>query len=91
LSAAQHGLSLVYKPFLTDSFSDPQDLEGLPDDIEEEPPSNSPEQDTSIQDTNIIEEHEGLHYINKEILSPGFETEKDLNPDFKNLVDSIIK
>jgi hypothetical protein len=78
---------VIYKPLLFDSFADPQELEGLPGNIEEEPPG-TPEQE---DDTNVIEEHEGLHYINKEILNPGLETEKDLNPDFKNLVDSIIK
>jgi hypothetical protein len=71
----QNGMSLVYKPFFSDTFFDPEPLESLPN--EEEPPP-------------AIEEHEGVHYISKETLSPDPETEKNLDAKFKNLVDSVI-
>jgi hypothetical protein len=86
----QHGMSLIYKPFLYADFSDPQDLESLPNDPEKRPPEIRPSSEEEYN-TDIIEEHEGVHYINREILNPDPQTEKGLNPDFKNLVDSVIK
>jgi hypothetical protein len=89
----QQGMSLMYTPFLYPVFSDPQDLESLPDDPEEKPETSPPgeDEDANTGDSNIIEEHEGVHYINRDILNPGSKTEEDLNPDFKDLVDSVIK
>jgi hypothetical protein len=82
-------MSLIHRPFLYTDFSDPQDLESLPDDFEERPSEAGTPQEE--HDANVIEEHEGIHYINREILNPNPQTEKDLNPDFKNLVNSVIK
>jgi hypothetical protein len=86
-------MSLMYTPFLYPVFSDPRDLESLAGDPEEKPETVPPEkdEDTDIGDSNIIEEHEGVHYINREMLNPGPKTEEDLNPDFKDLVNSVIK
>jgi hypothetical protein len=87
--AVQPGMSLVYKPFLYTGFSDPQPLESVPNDFEENPSeAKTPEEN---YDTPVIEEREGIHYINREILNPGPQAEKDLDPDFKELVDSVIK
>jgi hypothetical protein len=89
----QYGMSLVYKPFLYTGFSDPRDLESPPGDFEEPPPETaaSGEAAEEANDANIIEEREGVHYISREILSPGYQTEANLNPDFKDLVNSVIK
>lgn len=92
--SVQQGMFLMHRPFLYTDFSDPQDLESLPDDFEEKQPESLPpkEEDANTEDdVSIIEEHEGVHYINQEILNPDPQTEKDLNPDFKNLVNSVIK
>jgi hypothetical protein len=82
-------MSLMHTLFLYTDFSDPLDLEGLPDAPEENlSETGTPEEE---QDDNVIEEHDGVHYINREILNPGPQSEKNLNPDFKNLVNSVIK
>jgi hypothetical protein len=86
--ALQQGLSLMYKPFLYTGFSDPQVLESAGDFEEDPSEANTSEEN---YDTAVIEEREGIHYINREILNPGPQAEKDLNPDFKDLVDSVIK
>jgi hypothetical protein len=82
----QHGMSVLYKPFVYTCVSDPEPLESLPD--EDDAPEILTLEDG---EPDVIEEHEGVHYISKEALSPDTETEKNLNPDFKNLVDSVIK
>jgi hypothetical protein len=84
----QQGMSLMYKPFLYPVFSDPRDLESLPGDPDEKPAETLPKEDDG---TDVIEEHEGVPYINREILNSGPETGKDLNLDFKDLVNSVIK
>jgi hypothetical protein len=77
----QNGMSLVYNPFLLDTYFDHEPLEGLTDDEEDEIPA---------EEIPAIEEHEGVHYISKEILSLHPTAEKGLNTEFKNLVDSVI-
>jgi hypothetical protein len=72
------GMSLIYKPFLIEDKSSPQSLELAAPSAEVNAPG-------------IIEEREGVHYINREILSPNPEIEKTLDPDLKTLVDSVIK
>ena len=42
-------------------------------------------------DTGIIQEREGIHYINQEALKSGSVTDENLNLNFKKLVDSIVK
>jgi hypothetical protein len=89
----QQGMSLMYTPFSYPVFSDPQDLESLSGDLKENPETGPPgeDEDADTGGSNIIEEHEGVHYINREILNPGPKTEKALNPDFENLVNSVMK
>jgi hypothetical protein len=90
--SVQPGMSLMSRPFLYEGFSDPQDLEGVPDDFKNSLSETKPsEKDINVKDINVIEEHEGVHYINREILKPGLHAGKDLNPDFKNLVDSVLR
>jgi hypothetical protein len=72
-------MSLVYKPFLLEENSDPEELEAMPEDDEE----NIEEDDT------VIEEREGVHYVSKIVLDSN--PTEDLDKDFKNLVDSLIK
>jgi len=46
----------------------------------------------NLQDrNNIIKEKEGLPFISAEALNPEKKEEEFINPDFKNLVDSVIK
>ncbi|AEF83083.1 hypothetical protein [Leadbettera azotonutricia] len=80
------GMSVIYKPFFLEEYGDPEELEAMPgeDDIEE----IASKPDTADDDA-IIEEREGVHYVNKAILDSG--TKEQLNEDFKNLVDSIIQ
>jgi hypothetical protein len=42
-----------------------------------------------LEEENVIEEWEGVHYINEEILNSG--SGVALNRDFKDLVDLVIK
>jgi hypothetical protein len=46
--------------------------------------------DETIEGTGIIEERDGVNYIKESILSPNTETEKKLDRNFKNLIDSIL-
>jgi hypothetical protein len=92
-----YGMFLTYKPFLREDHSNPAVLEALND----VPGDNEPELVVEsleniplageIDADSVIEEREGVPYVNKMFLNPGVETEKKLNPDFKNLVNSIIK
>jgi hypothetical protein len=40
---------------------------------------------------NVILEREGVHYIDNSVFDPNKETENNLDPEFKKLVDSVIK
>ena len=44
-----------------------------------------------LDDSGVIEEREGVHYISEEVLNPDSQAAGNLNRDFKDLVDSIIK
>jgi hypothetical protein len=50
-----------------------------------------PLENTDDEGSTVIEEHEGIHYINTEVLKPNTEAEKNLNSDFQDLVNSVIK
>jgi len=63
-------------------------LETLPDRAEESPVS---QEAASVDPGGIIEEREGVPYINKGALKSGKGPTPRLNLDFKNLVDSILK
>jgi len=45
----------------------------------------------SIDEDEVIEEREGVHYISGKVLDTGLEKGITLNREFKNLVDSVIK
>jgi hypothetical protein len=72
-------MSLIYRPFLIEDKSDLPSLELAVTGSEEEDVSE------------VIEEREGVHYVNSEILNQNPETEKNLNRDLKTLIDSVIK
>jgi hypothetical protein len=71
-------MSLIYRPFLIEDKTNPQPLELAEADSEDKAPE-------------IIEEREGIPYINKEALNPGPETEEALDRELKTLIDSVIK
>jgi hypothetical protein len=73
------GMSLIYRPFLIEDKSGLQSLELAAAGSEEDAVSE------------VIEEREGVHYVNSEILNQDPETEKTLNRDLKTLIDSVIK
>lgn len=68
-------VSLVYKPFF---LGKSQALEFL----------DSPEP-AAMPEKAAIEERDGLHFVKQTILAPEG-AEKNLDPDFKNLVDSVL-
>jgi len=76
-------LPLIFTPFnsITDS-AEIETLEVLPDPEEER---------KNAEDDGVIEEREGVPYISGDVLHQGADSNTDLNPDFKNLVDSVIK
>ena len=79
------GISVIYKPFYESTGDkDIETLEALPGDD-----GNNEEECADIVD--IIEEREGIHYISKDVLNTETESNANLDRDFKNLVDSIIK
>ena len=77
------GISVVYRPFF--EVSDHGSFETL----EALPGENGEEEEAEVVD--IIEEREGIHYINQGVLKPVPEAAMTLDKDFKDLVDSIIK
>ena len=84
-----NGSSLMSKPFFNAGSNEPvETLEAL--DGEDDIPTAEAIDDDNGTDAGIIEEREGVPYINGDVLGPG-EEDPDLNQDFKNLVDSVIK
>ncbi|GHU56761.1 hypothetical protein FACS189442_5550 [Spirochaetia bacterium] len=45
----------------------------------------------ALEDESVIQERDGIHFINSNILKPGKDMEKNLDGEFKNLVDSVLK
>ncbi|MCL2374095.1 MAG: hypothetical protein FWC65_02490 [Treponema sp.] len=82
LADAPQGFSLVSQPLFNISGARIETLEALPDEDEET---------ASLDHAEVIEEHEGIHYINEDALKPSDEAEPDLDREFKNLVDSVMK
>ena len=79
---------MISKPFFSINSTSIEVLEALPDGAEESPVS---EEVASIGFGGIIEEREGVPYINENALKSGKGPAPHLNRDFKNLVDSILK
>ena len=86
---ASNNFSLIYKPFMevrnANSFEPLDKLPGQSEEMEEviDVLEEVPDGDSN----DIIEEREGIHYIKKDIL----DSEININEDFKDLVDSVIK
>jgi hypothetical protein len=91
---AERGNSLFSRPFNFYPDNDPEVLfaesDGLLAEAEplEEEPSNEILNDF---DGKVIQEKDGVHYINAGVFTPDKNTEAALDQDLKNLVDSIIR
>ena len=59
--------------------------------LESIPENNPPGPYGNQEESAVIEEREGIHYISGEVLESKNETGETLDRDFKDLVDSIIK
>jgi hypothetical protein len=89
-----HGQPFVFVPFFSVSVGGTVVLETLPcaDDVEAD--NNSAveglplEQEAELEA--IIEDSEGVPYINANAVAASNNSEADSNVDFKNLVDSVI-
>jgi hypothetical protein len=79
----------VYTPFLYEETGEPEVLNIL----EDESPVDDIADVEELSDTaeEIILEKNGIHFINSNVLSPDRETEKNLDAEFRKLVDSVIK
>jgi hypothetical protein len=79
-------LAVLYKPFYLETNTDPEILETLEKD-------QAPERETAPEEPphEVILEQDGIHLINKQILSPGTAARKTLDPEFLNLVESVIR
>ncbi|MDR0878094.1 MAG: hypothetical protein LBN21_08585 [Treponema sp.] len=53
---------------------------------------NEPELLKPVHDAedSIIREQNGIHYISGSAFTPDKDTEKNLNPEFRKLVDSVL-
>jgi hypothetical protein len=72
-----YNMSLVYTPFSGKETINAEPLAGAENRHTESPV--------------VIEERDGVHYINEQVLNPGEEAEKQLDPEFKNLISSVLK
>jgi len=85
------GDPLISKPFSSINSARIEILQALPDGPEifsgESPVSEA----VGVELSGIIEEREGVHYINENALKSGKGPAPRLNQDFKDLVDSILK
>jgi len=82
------GFSLALKPFFN-SDGKIESLNVLP--AENNNGASSDEDGEPLQALEVIEEREGVHYINADALAPDPKAAANLNRNFKKLVDSIIK
>jgi hypothetical protein len=75
----------MYKLFQMEPRRDPEVL--LPPEDDEGPAAAAP--DAEPED-DVILEQDGIHVINKRVLNPDTEIQKNLDPKFLDLVESII-
>ena len=74
--------SLPYEHFLgMTGDKDIEILEAYPDG----------DDDTDSENSGVIEEREGVHYVTEDVLSPDPKTAATLDRNFKKLVDSVVK
>jgi hypothetical protein len=52
---------------------------------------NPHELEAVTDDLPVIEEREGVNYIDRRVFAPDRETEQSLDPAFKSLIDSVIR
>ncbi|GHV90102.1 hypothetical protein AGMMS50268_06050 [Spirochaetia bacterium] len=91
--SGDNGISILYRPFLFAANKNPEILKALDD----EPATVSgpaavkpPVHKTAPEDIAVILERNGIHFINSSILKPGRDMEKNLDSEFKKLVDSVL-
>ncbi|MDR2258007.1 MAG: hypothetical protein LBE14_02535 [Treponema sp.] len=80
----------MYEPFRVEINQDPEILTAL-EDAEIPPVETSPWKPEGEPAEGVILERDGVHYINHRVLNPDEDTEKILNPQFLNLVESVMK
>jgi hypothetical protein len=73
-----YSMSLVYTPFSGRETISSETLE-------------AEENRAEVEDAVIIEERDGVHYVNEQVLNPGEDAEKKLDPEFKSLINSVLK
>jgi hypothetical protein len=79
-------LAILYKPFYLETNTDPETLEPLG---ENTPPGGEiPPEEPRHE---VIMERDGIHFINHRLLSPETAARETLDPDFLDLVESVIK
>jgi hypothetical protein len=83
-------MSIVYKPFHAGTTRNPELLAAMKkaDKTDIPPPAGEPEDGPA---GGVILEQNGIHYINNLMLNPDKDTEKNLDPKFLNLVESVMK
>jgi hypothetical protein len=81
-------MPLVYSPFLIEHRINPQVLTA-----ERGPSSGTAgaagKGDAGTRD--VILEQDGVHYVNRSVMTPDRKTIKNLDQDFLSLVDSVLK
>jgi hypothetical protein len=81
-------MPLVYPPFLLEHRATPEVLT-----VERGPASETAggtgKDGAGAQD--VILEQDGIHYVNHSVMTPDRKTIKNLDQDFLNLVDSVLK
>ncbi len=93
---SSYTMSLVYKPFQSETMNNPPELEQVDsgqdsaDTAEEieEIPEEVLSQSGDPQDDTVIEERDGVNYIRDSNISTNG---KNLDPNFKDLVESVLK
>jgi hypothetical protein len=77
-------------PFLFEAAREPEYLKPSVGEVSvPKKPVSSSREETPISE--VILERNGVHFINNRVFNPDKETEKNLDSDFRKLVDSVIK
>ncbi|MCA1949583.1 MAG: hypothetical protein LDL24_03355 [Treponema sp.] len=79
---------IMYKPFGQGADSEPAALEEVAEDEPEE--IQEVEELINLDETAVIEDDNGLLYIATTVYQEAGKNTKDLNPDLRNLIDSVL-
>jgi hypothetical protein len=77
-------MPIIHEPFHFEAAQNPEILQALGND--EFSGGEAPEDPAE----EVILEQNGIHYVNRRVLSPDQNTEKALDPQFLGLVESLI-